>query len=77
MVLQLLRGGFRTITGLIAKGSPEAAKVQTSTATIGIRGRYFDGPLVRPGLQGRVRQDSGCSQPQCHPGQRQAGGGAG
>lgn len=42
MVMQLLRGGFRAITGLIAKGSPNAAKVQTSTATIGIRGTDFD-----------------------------------
>jgi hypothetical protein len=45
MVLQLLRGGFRTVTGLIAKGSPDAAKVQTSTATIGIRGTDFDARL--------------------------------
>jgi hypothetical protein len=42
MVMQLLRGGFRAITGLIAKGSPDAAKVRTSTATIGIRGTDFD-----------------------------------
>lgn len=42
MVMQLLRGGFRAITGLISKGSPNAAKVQTSTATIGIRGTDFD-----------------------------------
>ena len=45
MVLQLLRGGFRTVTGLIAKGSPESAKVQTATATIGIRGTDFDARL--------------------------------
>lgn len=42
MVMQLLRGGFRAITGLISKGSPNAAKVQTATATIGIRGTDFD-----------------------------------
>jgi hypothetical protein len=45
MVLQLLRGGFRTVTGLIAKGSPESAKVQTATANIGIRGTDFDARL--------------------------------
>ena len=45
MVLQLLRGGFRTVTGLIAKGSPESAKIQTATATIGIRGTDFDARL--------------------------------
>lgn len=42
MVLQLLRGGFRAITGLISKNSPNAAKVQTVTATVGIRGTDFD-----------------------------------
>ena len=45
MVLQRLRGGFRTVTGLIAKASPESAKVQTATATIGIRGTDFDARL--------------------------------
>ena len=45
MLMQLLRGGFRAITGLIAKGSPQAAKVQTQTATIGIRGTDFDARL--------------------------------
>ena len=42
MVMQLLRGGFRAITGLISKSSPDAAKVVTKTATIGIRGTDFD-----------------------------------
>lgn len=42
MLMQLLRGGFRAVTGLIAKGSPNAARVQTATATIGIRGTDFD-----------------------------------
>lgn len=42
MVMQLLRGGFRAITGLISKNAPNAAKIQTATATIGIRGTDFD-----------------------------------
>lgn len=42
MLMQLVRGGFRAITGVIAKNSPNAARVQTSTATIGIRGTDFD-----------------------------------
>lgn len=42
MVMQLLRGGFRAITGLISKGSPNAAKIQSVTATVGIRGTDFD-----------------------------------
>jgi hypothetical protein len=45
MLLQMVRGGFRAVTGLIAKASPNAAKVQTSTATIGIRGTDFDARL--------------------------------
>lgn len=42
MVMQLLKGGFRAITGLISKSSPDAARVVTKTATIGIRGTDFD-----------------------------------
>lgn len=45
MVMQLLRGGFRAVTGLISKNSPNAARIQTSTATIGIRGTDFDARL--------------------------------
>ena len=41
-LMQLVRGGFRAVTGLIAKNSPAAARVQTTTATIGIRGTDFD-----------------------------------
>lgn len=42
MVLRLLQGGFRAVTGLINKNLPGAARVVTSTATIGIRGTDFD-----------------------------------
>jgi hypothetical protein len=45
MLLQMVRGGFRAVTGLISKSSPNAARVQTSTATIGIRGTDFDARL--------------------------------
>lgn len=45
MLMQLVRGGFRAVTGVIAKNSPNAARVQTSTATIGIRGTDFDARL--------------------------------
>ena len=45
LLLQMVRGGFRAVTGLISKSSPNAAKVQTSTATIGIRGTDFDARL--------------------------------
>jgi hypothetical protein len=63
MVLQLLRGGFRTITGLIAKGSPEAAKVQTSTATIGIRGTDFDARLCGQDCKAESSKIQGAASP--------------
>ncbi|HVZ42432.1 MAG TPA: FecR domain-containing protein [Ramlibacter sp.] len=47
MLMQLVRGGFRAVTGLISKGSPNAARVQTNTATIGIRGTDFDARLCQ------------------------------
>jgi len=47
MVLQLFTGGLRAITGLISKDAPEAAKLQTKTATIGIRGTDFDARICQ------------------------------
>jgi len=47
MLMQLVRGGFRAVTGLISKNAPNAARVQTSTATIGIRGTDFDARVCR------------------------------
>jgi hypothetical protein len=41
VVLGLLRGGLRAITGLIGKRNRDAFKVNTTTATIGIRGTHF------------------------------------
>ena len=37
----LVKGGFRTITGLIGKADRKAYQVSTATATIGIRGTEF------------------------------------
>src|SRR5207247_1501140 len=45
MLMQMVRGGFRAVTGLISKNSPNAARIQTNTATIGIRGTDFDARL--------------------------------
>lgn len=42
-VLNLLKGGFRTITGFVAKGSPSNYQVKTPVATIGVRGTDFQG----------------------------------
>jgi hypothetical protein len=44
-LMQMVRGGFRAVTGAISKASPNAARVQTNTATIGIRGTDFDARL--------------------------------
>jgi hypothetical protein len=41
MLLSLLRGSMRMITGLIGKSNPDAVRVETQTATIGIRGTDF------------------------------------
>jgi hypothetical protein len=42
MVVQLLKGGLRSVSGLVAKTGPDAARVETKTATVGIRGTDFD-----------------------------------
>lgn len=47
MIASLLKGGVRMVTGLIAKGSPQAAKLTTATATVGIRGTDFDARICR------------------------------
>ncbi|MDN6883777.1 FecR domain-containing protein [Variovorax sp. CAN2819] len=41
ILLSLLRGSMRMITGLIGKTNPDAIRVETQTATIGIRGTDF------------------------------------
>lgn len=41
VILGLLRGGLRALTGLIGKHNREAFKLNTPTATIGIRGTHF------------------------------------
>ena len=40
-VLRLLRGAFRTVTGLIGKGAGDTYRVVTPVATIGIRGTDY------------------------------------
>jgi hypothetical protein len=40
-VFRLLRGAFRTVTGLIGKGANDAYRVVTPVATIGIRGTDY------------------------------------
>ena len=40
-VMSLLKGGMRTITGLIGRTNREGYRLQTSTATVGIRGTGY------------------------------------
>ncbi len=63
MVMQLLRGGFRAVTGLISKASPDAAKIQTSTATIGIRGTDFDARICGPECKAESAKTSEKTRP--------------
>ena len=41
ILLSLLKGGLRSVTGMLGKRSPEQFKLNTTTATIGIRGTHF------------------------------------
>lgn len=48
MVLSLLKGGMRAVTGLLGKRNPANMRVATPSATIGIRGTTFNALLVDP-----------------------------
>jgi FecR protein len=48
-LIELVKGGFRKVTGLIGKTNPGAVKITTATATIGIRGTDFE--AVQVGLE--------------------------
>ena len=41
LLVSLLRGSLRMISGLIGKAHPDAVRIETQTATIGIRGTDF------------------------------------
>ena len=41
LVVGLIKGGMRMVTGLLGKRAPERVNVNTVTATIGIRGTHF------------------------------------
>ena len=45
IVLNMLRGGFRAVTGLVGKRNRDAVNFATTNATIGIRGTHF-GALI-------------------------------
>ena len=47
VVLRMLKGGLRAVTGLIGKRNRDKVNVQTVTATIGIRGTHFGALLCQ------------------------------
>ena len=49
VVLTLLRGGLRSVTGWISKTAPRNYRLATSTATIGIRGTDHEAAIVDEG----------------------------
>jgi len=52
MVLSLLKGGMRAVTGLLGRRNPAAVRVATPSATIGIRGTTFTAQMVPAGGSG-------------------------
>jgi hypothetical protein len=59
IAMQLLRGGLRAITGLVSKAGPDRMRLQTTTATIGVRGTEFDARLC----EGECRNEQRAAQP--------------
>jgi hypothetical protein len=45
MLMSLLKGGMRAVTGALGKRNPQSVRVQAGSATIGIRGTSFDARL--------------------------------
>ncbi len=62
-IFQLLRGGFRSVTGWIAKSAPSNYRITSGTATIGVRGTDHEPHVIEagssegePGLYDRVHE---------------------
>jgi len=45
MLMSLLKGGMRAVTGALSKRNPQSVRVNAGSATIGIRGTSFDARL--------------------------------
>ena len=56
---ELVKGGMRALTGLMGKSSPDATKVKTAYATMGIRGTSFDVRLCDADCVAEQQQKSG------------------
>lgn len=62
VVMSMLKGGLRAVTGLIGKRNREKVTFATETATIGIRGTHF-GALLCQSDCGGVHTTSGVAPP--------------
>jgi len=51
ILIRITKGSFSYLSGLIAKLSPESARFETPTATIGIRGTHFAVNVGKPTSQ--------------------------
>jgi len=51
IVLRLLRGTFRSITGWVAKRNPQHYQIKTATATIGVRGTDHEPFVIEDGAE--------------------------
>lgn len=52
--MRLVKGGVRAVTGVIGKDNPEAYKLHTSVATIGIRGTGYNTRICAGDCRGRT-----------------------
>ena len=57
-IFSLLKGGLRTLTGLVGKRKPDSYQMRTATATIGIRGTNYGALLCQADCQ-NVRTNEG------------------
>jgi hypothetical protein len=67
IILQLFKGGLRTVTGWVGKRDPHSVQVITPTATIGIRGTSFDARLCQGDCQGERYKTQGAPEAAAPP----------
>ena len=58
IVFSMLKGGMRFVTGLIGRSNPQAFRLATPSATIGIRGTEFFAVLANDALYNKVLSGS-------------------
>lgn len=68
MFLDVVKGSFRMVTGLIGKRNPANVSVNTGTATIGIRGTSFDLVCVPAGIDNPESYGGGSGGSECGEG---------